>query len=151
MVGVRAVPQRQSLVTHTRSRLHLLGGVVRGVHLAEVVCDGLVVALGALERLESEPPPGLLGDLPLLLPLGEDRVVVGRAGDDGHAGVVLGSCAEEGDAADVDLFDGSGEGAVRLGGLEDEGVQVADDEGDGRDLVGGQIGEVRVDLAGQNA
>jgi hypothetical protein len=65
--------------------------------------------------------------------------------------VVLGSCAEEGDAADVDLFDGSGEGAVRLGGLEDEGVQVADDEGDGRDLVGGQIGEVRVDLAGQNA
>lgn len=54
--------------------------------------------------------------------------------------MVLRCGAEEGYSADIDLFDGGGEGAVGFGGLEDEGVEVAHDEGDGGDRVGSEVG-----------
>jgi hypothetical protein len=64
--------------------------------------------------------------------------------------VVFGSGAKESDTTDVNLFDGTGKGAVRLLSLQDERVQVADNQCDWRDLVGSEIGQVRVDLAGED-
>lgn len=61
--------------------------------------------------------------------------------------MVLGRCPEEGDAADINLFYGGGEGAVGFGGLKDKGVEIADDQGDGGDGVGGQVGEIRRDIS----
>jgi hypothetical protein len=53
--------------------------------------------------------------------------------------VILGSCAEEGDAADVYLFDSVGDGAVWLRDRRGEWVEVADDDGDGRNGLGLEI------------
>lgn len=64
--------------------------------------------------------------------------------------MVLGRSSEQRDAANVDLFNGGLEGAVWLGRLKNEGVEVADDERDGRDVVGREVGQVRVDLSGQD-
>ncbi len=65
--------------------------------------------------------------------------------------MVFSSGPEESDTSNVNLLDRTCEGAVRLLGLEDERVEVADDEGDGGDVVGSKVGEVGVNLAGQDA
>ena len=65
--------------------------------------------------------------------------------------MILGSGAEEGDPPDVNLLDGGGEGAVGFRGLEDEGIEVAYDEGDGGDRVGRQFFEIRRDVAREDA
>lgn len=134
---VRTVPQSEPLVPHTGRRLHPLLRVRRGVHLPKVVRNGLVVALGAFERLEREPALRLVRYCALGPPFFEDGRVVGRRRDDRHSRVVLRCSAEKSNTANVDLFDGGGECTVGLAGLENEGVQVADDEGNGGDGVGG--------------
>ena len=64
--------------------------------------------------------------------------------------MVLGSRSEKGDSSDINLLDRSGEGAVGLLGLQDERVQVADDEGDRVDRVGGEVGEVGWNVPGED-
>jgi hypothetical protein len=143
---VGSVPQLHPL----NSNRALLLPSQAGVLLPEVVSNRAIVLRSRLERLQSKSPLGLLADLSILLPLGDDGVIVGRGGENGDSGVVLRGGSEEGDASDVDLLDGTGEGAVGLGDLLDEGVEVADDEGDGGDLVGSKVGEVGLDLSGEN-
>lgn len=144
---VRSVPERHPLDSHAALGLPSQAGVL----LPEVVADRAVVLGRHLKRLEGEPPPRLVRDLARGLPLVEDNGVVGRGGEDGDPTVVLRGGAEEGDASDVDLLDGSREGAVRGGDGEDERVEVAGDDGDGRDRVGGQVREVRRDVAREDA
>jgi hypothetical protein len=64
--------------------------------------------------------------------------------------VILGSSSEKGDTSNIDLLNSAGEGTVGLLSLENERVEIADDKSDGRDVVGGQVGEVRVDLSRKN-
>jgi hypothetical protein len=59
--------------------------------------------------------------------------------------VVLGGGAEEGDASDVDLFDGFCEGAAWAADCGGEGIEVADDDGDGIYGVGFKVLFVRRD------
>ena len=151
LVRVGTVSQRQALVSDTGSGLALGRGVQARVLLTEVVADGLVVRRSLLERLQGESSSGLLGDGALGLELGDDRVVVGRRADDGRSAVVLGSGSEESDTTDVNLLDGAGEGAVGLLRLQDEGVQVANDQGDGGDAVGLEVGEVGGDIPGEDS
>lgn len=151
LVGVGTVTERKPLDTDTCTGLEVLFRIRRSVHLPEVVGDSLVVRLGGLEGLEGKTTLGSIRDLLALLPFGENQVVVGRRGDDGHARVVLGGCAEEGDTSDVDFLNGTRDSAVRLLSLKHERVQVAHDEGDGRDRVGSEVRKVRVDLTGENA
>lgn len=65
--------------------------------------------------------------------------------------MVFGGGAEEGDAADVDLFDRFGEGAVGFGDGGGEGVKVADDDGDWGDGLGGEVGLVGGNVTGEDA
>lgn len=144
-MGVGTVAEGNALVTNAGSGLEAGLRVGRRVHLAEVVGDGLVVGLGGLEGLEGKSAAGLSRDLALSLPLGNDGIVVRGRADDRGALVVLSSGTEEGDTANVDLLDSAGESAVGLGGLEDEGVEVADNKGDLVDAVVGEVGLVALD------
>lgn len=65
--------------------------------------------------------------------------------------MVFGGGAKEGDAADVDLFDRFGEGAVGFGDGGGEGVEVADDDGDWGDGLGGEVRLVGGDVTGEDA
>jgi hypothetical protein len=150
LVGVGSVSQWQSLVSDTGSSLVLLGSVEGGVLLPEVVTDGLVVGRSLLKSLESESSPGRLRNGPFGLDLGDDGVVVGRRADDGGSAVVLGSGTEKGDSSDVNLLDGSSKGTVGLLGLQDERVKVADDKGDGGNVVVGEVLEVGGNVSGQD-
>ena len=75
-----------------------------------------------------------LGGKPLALVQGEagavghaggDQCIIGRVGDDGHGGVVLGRAAHHGGTADVDLLDGIGLVGAGAHGVG-ERVQVDD-------------------------
>lgn len=144
---VGAVTEGETLVADAGSGLELRLGVNRRVLLAEVVGDGTVVGGGLLEGLESKTTASGSGNLALSLDLLDNGVVVvGRADDRGPV-VVLGRGTEESDTSNVDLLNGTGNGAVRLLGLEDEGVEVANNDGDLVDLVVGEVLQVRVDVA----
>ena len=147
---VGTVPQRQSLVRDTSGSFALLGSVEGRVLFPEVIADGLVVRRGLLKRLQSESASSRLRHGALGLDFRDDGVVVGRGADDGGTAVVFGTGTEKGDTSDINLLDGAGERAVGLLGLEDEGVQVADDEGDGGDVVVGEILEVGRDISGKD-
>ena len=64
-----------------------------------------------------------------------DLIVAGRVRDDGDELEVLGSGADHGGAADVDVLDGFGEGDVRLGDGLFERIEVDGDEVDTGDVV----------------
>jgi hypothetical protein len=149
-VRVGSVPQRHSLVRYTSSGLGILSGIGTSVHLPEVIRDGLIVSLCALERLDGQTPLGLVRNLAALLPFLENDVVVGRRRDDGDTGVVLGGGSEEGDTTDIDLLNSGSEGAIGLGGLHDEWVEVANHQSDRGDLVGSQVCKVGFDLSGKD-
>ena len=76
-------------------------------------------------------------------PRSKELGVVARVRKHGHARVVLRSRTQERDAADVDLFDRVSERAVGLGNGVCERVEVADDDGDGGDLLGLEVCLVR--------
>lgn len=147
LVGVGAVAELHLLDTGRRLGL----ATELSVLLAEVVRDGGVVLSGHLKCLEGETPAGLNGDLLLLLELLKHDLVVGGSGDDGDATMVLGRGTEERDTSDVNLLNGAREGAV--GGLNglDERVEVAGDDGDGRDRVGREVCKVGRDVAREDA
>lgn len=66
--------------------------------------------------------------------------------------MILGRGAKEGHASNVDLLDRLSDGRGRnLGDGLVEGVQVADDDRDGGDLLGVEVGDVRGDVAGEDA
>lgn len=147
LVRVGAVPQTQPLVSNTGASLHFVLNAGSSIDLPEVVADSFVVALGVLECLDGKSSPGLGRDLALGLELSDNGLVVGRGRNDGDTAVVLGSSTKEGDTANVNLLNGTGKSAIRLGGLKDERVEVADNEGDGRDLVGSEVGKVRRNIS----
>ena len=71
--------------------------------------------------------------------------VVGHGGHDHHVAMVLGRCADQADAADVDLLDHVGlRSARRHRGLE--GVQVHDHQIDGGDVVFLQLGHIAIQV-----
>lgn len=142
---VGTIAEGDALVANTGSSLEALLRVGRRVHLAEVVGDGLVVALGSLERLEGETTAGSSRDLTVRLPLGNDGVIVCRRADNRCPLVVLGSSTEESYTSDVDLLNRTCKSAVRLGGLHNKGVEVADDKGDLVDTVVGKVSLVGLD------
>ena len=100
----------------------------------EVVGDRGVVGRGTLEDLEGEFAAEFAEGL-RSLHRGEHALVVGRVGDDGDGGVVLGGAAQHGRTADIDVLDGVFERAVRLRDGRFEGVEVHDDEVDEVDAV----------------
>lgn len=145
---VGSVPQLHPLDSNAALSVSLSSQ--RRVLLPEVVSDRSIVLGGHLERLEGQSSLGLLGNLAVGLPLGENGLVVGRGREDRDSSVVLSSSSKKGDSSDVDLLDGSGEGAVGSGDGGLEGVEVADDEGDGGDFVGGEISEIGSDVSGED-
>lgn len=145
-MGVGAVAEGKALVADSGGGLEVRLGVDRSVLLAEVVRDGAVVSSGLLEGLEREAAAGGSGNLALSLDLLDDGVVVIGGADDRGPVVVLGRSAEKSDTANVNLLNGTRDRAVRLLGLEDEGVEVADNDRDLVDLVVGKVLQVRVDV-----
>ena len=85
-----------------------------------------------------------MSDVPVSrLPLLQEFSIVRRVGEDRNTLVVLRGRAEKGDAADIDLFDRVSERAVGLGNGVCERVEVADDDGDGGDLLRLEVRLVR--------
>jgi len=142
-VRVCAVSQCQSL--GRASALLTVCGI--GVLLAEVPADGLVVPRGHLERLEREPAPERGSHVAVALRPRLHKISVIRGiGEHRDALMVFGRGAQQCDAADVDLLDGVCEGASWSRDGRRERIQVADDDGDGRDglrcevlLIGGDV------------
>lgn len=147
---VGTVAEGEALVSDTGGGAEVSLRVNRSVLLAEVVRDSAVVSSGLLESLERKAAAGGGRDLALSLNLLDDGVVVVRRANDRSPVVVLGSRAEESDTADVNLLNSAGDRAVRLLGLQNERVEVADNDGDLIDLVVGQVLQVRVDVARQD-
>ena len=119
-----------------------------GILLPKIPADGLVVLRRHLECLEREFAPDRLPDVALpRLPRVEKLGVVRRVREHRDARVVLRRCTEEGDAADIDLLDGICERAVGLRYGLGERVEVADDDRDGGDGLGGKVLMIGGDVA----
>lgn len=85
------------------------------------------------------------------LPLSEELVVVLGVREDHDATVVLGCGAKEGDASNVDFLNGLGDGRRRdLGDSLVEWVEVADNDGDGCDLLRLEVRDVGGDVASED-
>lgn len=149
LVRIRAVSQYQSL--GRPSVLFSARGI--GVLLAKVAADGRVVRGGHLERLERESAPERGADVAsfALRPRLDKVGVIGGIGEHRDARVVLGRGAQQRDAADVDLLDGVREGAAWARDGRRERVQVADDDGDRRDGLRGEVLLVGGDVAREDA
>jgi hypothetical protein len=149
LVRVRTVSECHPL---HRPRQFLSRQLCGRVLFPKVTTDGLVVRRRHLEGLERKHTPHTLPHIPVpLLPGFQERRVVPGIGEDGDAVVVLGGGAQERDAADVDLFDCVCEGAGGFGDGFCERVEVADDDGDGRDALCLEVFFVRWDRAGKDA
>jgi len=116
------------------------GRLVVGVERGEPVGDGPVVARGMHEGFLGQREARGGGDCAAVgLHLGNDDGVVGRFDDNRAAAlfvaVVLRRGAHHGRAADVDVFDGVRQRAVLLCDGLLEGVEVDDDQVDGRYAV----------------
>lgn len=149
LVGVRAIPQSRPL---HRSGEPLRGQLRARVLLPEVSADRLIVLRGHLERLQRKLAAKRLPDVGLpLAPRLEKFRIVGGVREHRDALMVLRSGTEERHASDVNLFYGIGERAVRLGDGGGERVEIADDDGDGRDRLRLEICFVGRDGASKNA
>src|SRR5690554_4103376 len=109
--------------------------VVRGA-AAQVVGNGTVVTGGVLEGFYCQVEAGAVGELAVVaVQFFQNPAVVGSVHHDGDIVVVLGGGANHGGAADVDVFDGSGQVAVRVGNGLFERVHVHHHHVDGVDAV----------------
>lgn len=110
--------------------------VSRGVLLPEVSTDSRVVLGSHRERFQCKAVAQSLADIAIaVFPCLEEGSVVGRVRKDRDAFMVLRRSAKKGNAADIDLLDSVCQGAIRLGDRFGEGVQVANDDGDGCDAL----------------
>ncbi|MND65529.1 hypothetical protein D3C80_569000 [compost metagenome] len=108
-----------------------IAGLVDG---AQVVGDHAVVGGGVLERLEGQVETLGVGQAAGLEAF-EDTGVVAGIDHDGDVLVVLRRGTDHGRTADVDVLDGGGQVAVRLGDGGLEGVEVDRDQVDRLDAV----------------
>ena len=105
-----------------------LDGVQRGrlgPVLGGPLVDGGVIGGGVREGLGGKPLALVQGEAGAVGHAGGDQCIIGRVGDDGHGGVVLGRAAHHGGTADVDLLDGIGLVGAGAHGVG-ERVQVDD-------------------------
>lgn len=65
--------------------------------------------------------------------------------------MVFSSSTEKGDTADIDFLDGICDCASGFGDGIGEGVEVADDDGDGRDVLGLEVLLIGRDVACEDA
>src|SRR5690606_25664316 len=145
-------------VTHVLD-LHELGAegagevgivVIRGTP-AQVIGNGAIVAGSVLEGVRGEGEAGAGGELAVVVRrLWQNRAAGGGVQNSGDIGVVLGGGANHGRAADVDVLDGGGQVAVRVGHGVLERVQVHHHHIDGVDAVLSHDGVVGAATA-QNA
>ena len=149
LVRIRAVSQCHSLC---RSSSPFSARSI-GVLLAEVRADRRVILRGHLKRLERKSAPERSAHVTgaTLRPRFHKIGVIGGVGEHRDALVVLGRCAQEGDAADVDLLDGVRKRAARARDGRREGVQVADDDGDRGDGLRREILLIAGDVAGEDS
>src|SRR5690554_4292400 len=109
--------------------------VVRGT-AAQVVGDGTVVTGGVLEGFYRQVEASAVGQLAVVVrQLFQYPAVVGGVHHNGHIVVVLGGGANHGGAADVDVLNGGGQVAVRVGHGVLERVQVDHHHVDGVDAM----------------
>ena len=140
LVRILAVGEVVGPVEHRHDRLgeqHLAG---------KPACDRAVVGRGRRERARCELPPGLERHIALPEPV-QDALVVVRAADGDHVGMVLRRGAQERRAADVDLLDHLVPGDVEAGHGLLERIEVHADEIDRLNAVGGEIGDVLGNVA----
>jgi hypothetical protein len=104
-------------------------------HSAEVVGDGAIVLRGMFVCLDRERKPGGVADAVVGGHFLQQRRVVGGIDHDRYAGVILGRGAHHRGAADVDIFDGILEAAIRVGYGLLKRVEVNDHQVDWRDRV----------------
>jgi len=103
----------------------------------EIHGDEAVVAGSGGEDFAGEIEAGFEGGVAVGFDFVGDAVVVFGFGDDGDAFEIFGGGAEHGGAADVDIFDELFGGEIGFGGGGFEGIEIDDDEIDGRDAVFG--------------
>ncbi len=106
----------------------------RGAVRAQVRADRGVVAGRVAERLDRELATQSAGDV-TVLESRQHRRIVGRIDDHDDVLVVLGSGAQHGGTADVDVLDGLRIRAVRARGRRLERIQIHDQQVDDADAV----------------
>jgi hypothetical protein len=143
LVRVLAVAQVVDLLQDERQALRK---DVAG-DLVEVGGDLRVVGRDRTERLRGQLRAKLRRDLAALLQLGDDAVVMLRAGDRRHSGRVPGGGAEERSAADVDHLDCLVEAHQVAPDLRRERLDVDDDEVDQPDALLDELVELLRDVA----
>ena len=153
LVGILTVAHILNLDPLAVQHIRELGGrLVFGIEAREVVGDHAVVAGGMSEHLLREGETGLGGHGTFSLDLLDDLRVVSRINDNCDGAVILGRGADHRGAADVDVFDGVSERAVRLRDRLLKRVEVPDDGVDRINAVLFQSLHVLGDVAaGQNA
>ena len=114
----------------------------------EVIADRRVVGGGMGERTSGETKTRFLTDGPTgCLDFLNQRWIVRRVRDDGDVLPVLGSGPHHGRSADVDILDRILQCAIRFGDRLHKGVEIDDDNVDGRDSMFFQRLQMRVDIA----
>jgi hypothetical protein len=146
---VGAIPQSNSL--HRSGQL-VLWQLCACVLFPEIAANSIVILGRHLERLQGELTPQILAHIALALGERLDKLlVVGGIGENRHTRVVLGCCAQEGNASDIDLLNGVCEGASMLRDRVREGVEVAHDDGDGGDALSLEILLVGLNVPSKDA
>ena len=138
----------QSTVPHvcTRGLLMRVSAIAKGelldavssVLLAEEIRDCSIIVCGVLESLECIALAASFGYI-AAVELLQEAGVVSRVGENCHASVVLCSCADEGDTADIDFLYRLWDCDVDLSNGVLERIQIAHDVVDFVDILVSKI------------
>lgn len=148
LVGVGTISQGHSL--------HITSKLVRrefgtSILVSEVSADSIIILGGHLECLQCElAAEGLIHISLAVGEGGKEFPVIGRVREDRNTGVILGRGTQKGDSSDVNFLDGISKRAVCFRDSFRKGVEVADDNGDGRNSLRFQVFLVGLDAPGKN-
>src|SRR5690554_1487355 len=113
-----------------------IGIVVIGGAASQIVGDGTVVSGGVFKGFYRQVKTGVPGQLAAVgVEFLQNPVIVAGIHDDGDVVVVLGGRADHGRAPDVDVLDGRGQVAVRVGDRVFKRVEIYYYHVDGADAV----------------
>ena len=125
--------------------------VRRSVLLPEIPADGIIVFGSHFESFQGKLGTSGLANIAIsILPRVKELLVVSWVGKDRNTLMVFSRCTQEGDTADVNLFNSVCKRAARLGDSLGEGVQVADNDRDGGNGLCLQVLLIRWDRSSKN-
>lgn len=115
-------------LTSQRSREQGAVGNVITLHAGQVIGNHAVVASGMNKDFFSQFQAGFRGNFTVGFDFVNNFLVIRRRNDDGHAFMILGSSTNHCRAADIDIFNGVFECAIRIGDCLFKRIKIDGDD-----------------------